>query len=285
MSILVDHNYRRCEVKIPGDRTKRITEADLAASAIPAIIAETAASVREKFMEEARHTKCKELYLHNRVRRNMVEAVFENAVNHASHAGDDIDMSAAADYLENYGSGGVWEETLFGRQTREIRLRNFKIFVGEDSVGIAFTYKGFRHLELEKVNKAVLDAIILVDAAHGMIDLALDPILLELDSFYLSQEIFFSTLPYLIDPFVAEYQGIVKVNAKCDRCTVNFYLSDTVKAFITFFRDRMPWDIPAPPTDPESLRAECVKKESPFTIVGLSKSDRRFLKNYQSTNP
>jgi hypothetical protein len=100
MSILVDHNYRRCEVKKPGDRIKRITEADLAASAIPAIIAETAASVREKFMEEARHTKCKELYLHNRVRRNMVEAVFENAVNQASHAGDDIDMSEAADYLE-----------------------------------------------------------------------------------------------------------------------------------------------------------------------------------------
>lgn len=285
MSILVDYDYRRCQVDIPGDRKKRITEADLGVSAVPAIIAETAVSVREKFMEEAKHEKCKELYLHNRIRRHMIEAVLENALRRVSHEGDDMDMRAAADYLTDYGCGGVWDDAHFGIESRDIRLQNFRIYVREDSLGIALTYKGFQHMAFDRVNRAVLDAILLVDAAHGMIDRALDPIILELDSFYLSQEIFFSTLPYLIDPFVVEYQGVVKVNAKCDRCTVNFYLSDTEKAFITFFRDRMPWDIPAPPTDPQSLRAECAKKESPFTIVGLSKSDRRYLKNYQSPNP
>ena len=135
------------------------------------------------------------------------------------------------------------------------------------------------------MTNAKLYALFLVDAAHRLIDLAVEPIILELDSFYLSQEIYFSALPYIIDPFVAQYAGVVKVTSRGNRCTVNFYLSDTEKAFITFFRDRMPWDIPAAPTDPESLRAECAKKESPFTIVGLSKSDRRFLKNYQSPNP
>ena len=285
MSIFIDHTIRHCQVDVPDSRKKRITEADLAASVIPAIIAETAVSVREKFMEEARHEKCKELYLHNRIRRHMVKAVLENAVRQVSHVGDDMDMRAAADYLTDYGCGGVWDDTHFGIESREVHLQNFRIHIGEGSVGIALTYNGFQHMAFDRVNRTVLDAILLVDAAHGMIDRALDPIILELDSFYLSQEIFFSTLPYLIDPFVSEYQGIVKVNTKCDRCTVNFYLSDTEKAFITFFRDRLPWDIPAAPTDPESLRAECAKKESPFTIVGLSKSDRRFLKNYQSPNP
>lgn len=44
-------------------------------------------------------------------------------------------------------------------------------------------------------------------------------------------------------------------------------------------------NIPAAPTDPESLRAECAKEESPFTVAVLSKSDRRFLKSYQFSNP
>lgn len=285
MSILLDYNYRKEQVNIPEDQIKRITEADVRASEIPSIIEEAAQVIRERFLEEAGHVKSKDYSLHSRVKRQMVELVVDMAMTRASREDDNPRAVVNVDYLSRYGCGGVWKEVFFGEVSWKVYLQRFKVLARRDYIEIGMSYDGFEHMAYTHMTNAKLYALFLVDAAHRLIDLAVEPIILELDSFYLSQEIYFSALPYIIDPFVAQYAGVVKVTSRGNRCTVNFYLSDTEKAFITFFRDRMPWDIPAAPTDPESLRAECAKKESPFTIVGLSKSDRRFLKNYQSPNP
>ena len=77
---------------------------------------------------------------------------------------------------------------------------------------------------------------------------------------------------------ISKYQGKTRISQKGNRITVNFYLSDSEKAFITFFRDNMPWNIPDPPENSESLRMICSQKNSPFIIVSLSKQDRRYLK-------
>ena len=50
------------------------------------------------------------------------------------------------------------------------------------------------------------------------------------------------------------------------------------KAVITLFQEQMPWTLPDPPTDPQSLRKTCQEEGSPFFIVSLSKRDRRNLK-------
>ena len=285
MSILLDYNYRKEQVNIPEDQIRRITEADVAASEIPSIIAEAAQIIRERFMEEARHVKSKDYFMHSRVKRHMVEQVVDMAMTRASREDDEPHAVVNVDYLSGYGCGGVWKEVFFGEVSWKVYLQRFKVLARRDYIEIGMSYDGFEHMAYTHMTNAKLYALFLVDAAHRLIDLAVEPIILELDSFYLSQEIYFSALPYIIDPFVSKYQGITRVCSKGNRCTVNFYLSDTEKAFITFFRDSLPWDIPAAPTDPESLRAECAKEESPFTVAVLSKSDRRFLKNYQSPNP
>lgn len=283
MSILLDYHYQKKQVDIPAEQIRRLSEADVRASEIPSIIEEAAQVIRERFLEEASHVKSKDYNLHSRVKRQMVELVVDMAMTRASREDDNPRAVVNVDYLSRYGCGGVWKEVFFGEVSWRVYLQRFKVLARRDYIEIGASYDGFEHMAYTHITNAKLDALLLVDAAHNLIDLAIAPIILELDSFYLSQEIYFSALPYMIDPFVAQYQGIVKVTGKGNRCTVNFYLSDTEKAFITFFRDRLPWDIPAAPTDPESLRAECAKEESPFTIVGLSKCDRRYLRNYQSS--
>lgn len=285
MSIFMDYYHTTDQVHIPENQIKRISEGEVAASAIPSIIADAAQTIRERFMEEARHVKSKDYFLHRRLERHMVELVMDLAIKSVSREDDEPHAEVDIDYLSCYGCGGVWKNVFYGEEYWKIYLQRFKVVARNDYIEVGSSYNGFEHMVYTHITNAKLDALLLVDAAHGLIDDAIASILLELDSFYLSQEIYFSAVPYMIDPFVSKYQGITKVNSKGNRCTVNFYLSDTEKAFITFFRDCLPWDIPDAPIDPESLRAECAKKGSPFTIVGLSKSDRRYLRNYQSPNP
>ena len=49
------------------------------------------------------------------------------------------------------------------------------------------------------------------------------------------------------------------------------------KAVITLFQEQMPWTLPDPPTDPQTLRKTCQEEGSPFFIVSLSKRDHRNL--------
>ena len=51
------------------------------------------------------------------------------------------------------------------------------------------------------------------------------------------------------------------------------------KAVITLFQEQMPWTLPDPPTDPQSLRKTCQEEGSPFFIVTLGKRDRKRLKS------
>jgi len=93
-----------------------------------------------------------------------------------------------------------------------------------------------------------------------------------------AQEIYLNYAGIVADSMTSQYKGQSRVSHKGNRTTLHFYLSDMEKAVITFFQEQMPWTLPDPPTDPQSLRKTCQEEGSPFFIVSLSKRDHRNLK-------
>lgn len=123
-----------------------------------------------------------------------------------------------------------------------------------------------------------LKAILLLDAARDVMLRMLEKLLLEIRSILHAQEIYLNYAGIVAETMTGLYQGKTRVSHKGNRTTLHFYLSDTEKAVITFFQEQMPWTLPDPPTDPQSLRMTCQEEGSPFFIVSLSKRDRRNLK-------
>ena len=108
-------------------------------------------------------------------------------------------------------------------------------------------------------------------------DEEIQKLMLEIKSLRQAQEIYLDYAGIVAETMTGLYQGKTRVSHKGNRTTLHFYLSDTEKAVITFFQEKMPWSMPEPPTDPESLRKACQEEGSPFFIVSLSKRDRRNL--------
>jgi hypothetical protein len=103
-------------------------------------------------------------------------------------------------------------------------------------------------------------------------------LLLEIKSLLQAQEIYLNYAAIVADTLTSQYQGQKRVSHKGNRTTLHFYLSDTEKAVLTLFQEKMPWTLPDPPTDPQSLRKTCQEEGSPFFIVTLGKRDRKRLK-------
>ena len=106
-------------------------------------------------------------------------------------------------------------------------------------------------------------------------------LLLETKSLLQAQEVYLNYAGMVADAMTGQYQGKTRISHKGNRTSIHFYLSDTDKAVISFFQEKMPWTLPDPPTDPESLRKTCQEEGSPFFIASLSKCDRRILKSYE----
>lgn len=131
---------------------------------------------------------------------------------------------------------------------------------------------------LEYEDTSYLRPILLLDASSGALLEMIQKLLLEIKSFLRAQEIYLDYAGIVAETMTGLYQGKTRVSHKGNRTTLHFYLSDTEKAVITFFQEQMPWTLPDPPTDPQSLRKTCQEARSPFIIVSLSKRDRRNLK-------
>ena len=123
-----------------------------------------------------------------------------------------------------------------------------------------------------------LKPILLLDASSDVLIDKTQKLLLEIKSLLQAQEIYLNYASIVAETLTSQYQGQTRVSHKGNRTTVHFYLSDTEKAVLTLFQEKMPWTLPDPPTDPQSLRKTCQEEGSPFFIVTLGKRDRKRLK-------
>ena len=180
--------------------------------------------------------------------------------------------------LSRYAVGPIIEHRYFGVST-EIPLNLFSANVTGGCLTVTFD-TGFSHISRRYTDLTTIHVmgVLLVDAARDLLMEQRDSIALEVESIQKAQKIYQEYAALAAASLVSKYQGKTRISQKGNRITVNFYLSDSEKAFITFFRDNMPWNIPDSPENPESLRMICSQKNSPFIIVSLSKQDRRYLK-------
>jgi hypothetical protein len=180
--------------------------------------------------------------------------------------------------LSRYAVGPIIEHRYFGVST-EIPLNLFSANVTGGCLTVTFD-TGFSHISRRYTDLTTIHVmgVLLVDAARDLLVEQRDSIALEVESIQKAQKIYQEYAALAAASLISKYQGKTRISQKGNRITVNFYLSDSEKAFITFFRDNMPWNIPDPPENPESLRMICSQKNSPFIIVSLSKQDRRYLK-------
>jgi hypothetical protein len=123
-----------------------------------------------------------------------------------------------------------------------------------------------------------LKPILLLDASSDVLLEMIQKLLLEIKSLLQAQEIYLNYAGIVAETLTSQYQGQTRVSHKGNRTTLHFYLSDTEKAVLTLFQEKMPWTLPDPPTDPQSLRKTCQEEGSPFFIVTLGKRDRKRLK-------
>lgn len=216
-------------------------------------------------------------YLERKMYEEAVSRILDRARSLKNVKGaSSMDYMEVVDALRPYATCIRHEKTPLDKYVY-IFLRNLLIFVcpnhrrvlilGENGNPI-FTYEDTSYLR----------PILLLDASSDLLLDKIQKLMLEIKSLRQAQEIYLDYAGSVAETMTGLYQGKTRVSHKGNRTTLHFDLSDTEKAVITFFQEQMPWTLPDPPTDPQSLRKTCQEEGSPFFIVSLSKRDRRNLK-------
>lgn len=188
-----------------------------------------------------------------------------------------MDYKEVVDILRPYSTTIRYEEYHRGTVVYII-LQELRVIVNSNDNRVMIV-DDYRRKILEYEDTSYLRPILLLDASSGALLEMIQKLLLEIKSFLQAQEIYLNYAGIVADSMTSQYKGQSRVSHKGNRTTLHFYLSDTEKAVITFFQKKMPWTLPDPPTDPESLRNACQEDGSPYFIVPLSKCDRRRLKS------
>lgn len=216
-------------------------------------------------------------YLERKLYEEAVSRILDRARSLKNVKGaSSMDYMEVVDALRPYATCIRHEKTPLDKYVY-IFLRNLLIFIcpshsrvlilGENGYPI-FTYEDTSYIR----------PILLLDASSDLLLDKIQKLMLEIKSLRQAQEIYLNYAGIVADSMTSQYKGQSRVSHKGNRTTLHFYLSDTEKAVITFFQEQMPWTLPDPPTDPQSLRKTCQEEGSPFFIVSLSKRDRRNLK-------
>ena len=217
-------------------------------------------------------------YLERKLYEEAVSRILDRARSLKNVKGaSSMDYMEVVDALRPYATCIRHEKTPLDKYVY-IFLRNLLIFIcpshsrvlilGENGYPI-FTYEDTSYIR----------PILLLDASSDLLLDKIQKLMLEIKSLRQAQEIYLNYAGIVADSMTSQYKGQSRVSHKGNRTTLHFYLSDTEKAVITFFQKKMPWTLPDPPTDPESLRNACQEDGSPYFIVPLSKYDRRRLKS------
>ena len=279
--ILIGDNpeFQAREIIVPPENKRTISQQQVVDSGLPELIAAVSEEVRKRYIASVSDSMTYEPYISEFIYKDLVLKTLENYIILIKMADcQEMVEEKVVENLSQYAVGPIIEHRYFGVST-EIPLNLFSVNVTGDQLTVTF-YTGFSQMSRRYTGPTTTHVmcVLLVDAAKDLLLLQRESITLEVASIQKAQGIYQEYAALAAASLVSKYQGKTRISQKGNRITVNFYLSDSKKAFITFFRDNMPWNIPDPPENPESLRMICSQKNSPFIIVSLSKQDRRYLK-------
>lgn len=279
--ILIGDNpeFQAREIIVPPENKRTISQQQVVDSGLPELIAAVSEEVRKRYITSVSDSMTYEPYISEFIYKDLVLKTLENYISLIKMADcQEMVEEKVVENLSRYAVGPIIEHRYFGVST-EIPLNLFSANVTGGCLTVTFD-TGFSHISRRYTDLTTIHVmgVLLVDAARDLLMEQRDSIALEVESIQKAQKIYQEYAALAAASLVSKYQGKTRISQKGNRITVNFYLSDSEKAFITFFRDNMPWNIPDPPENPESLRMICSQKNSPFIIVSLSKQDRRYLK-------
>ena len=251
---------------------------EVRSSGIMEIMTEVFSELRKEYLEVPLTTDTYvPPYLERKLYEEAVSRILDRARSLKNVKGaSSMDYMEVVDALRPYATCIRHEKTPLDKYVY-IFLRNLLIFIcpshrrvlilGENGNPI-FTYEDTSYIR----------PILLLDASSDLLLDKIQKLMLEIKSLRQAQEIYLHYAGIVAETMTGLYQGKTRVSHKGNRTTLHFYLSDTEKAVITFFQEQMPWTLPDPPTDPQSLRKTCQEEGSPFFMVSISKRDRRNLK-------
>ena len=279
--ILIGDNpeFQAREIIVPPENKRTISQQQVVDSGLPELIAAVSEEVRKRYIASVSDSMTYEPYISEFIYKDLVLKTLENYISLIKMADcQEMVEEKVVENLSRYAVGPIIEHRYFGVST-EIPLNLFSANVTGGCLTVTFD-TGFSHISRRYTDLTTIHVmgVLLVDAARDLLMEQRDSIALEVESIQKAQKIYQEYAVLAAASLASKYQGKTRISQKGNRITVNFYLSDSEKAFITFFRDNMPWNIPDPPENPESLRMICSQKNSPFIIVSLSKQDCRYLK-------
>ena len=274
-----DSEFQAREIIIPPENKRTMSQQEVVSSGLPELIAAVSEEVRKRYIASVSDSMTYEPYISEFIYKDLVLKTLENYISLIKMADyQEMVEEKVVENLSRYAVGPIIEHRYFGVST-EIPLNLFSANVTGGCLTVTFD-TGFSHISRRYTDLTTIHVmgVLLVDAARDLLMEQRESITLEVASIQKAQGIYQEYAALAAASLISKYQGKTRISQKGNRITVNFYLSDSEKAFITFFRDNMPWNIPDPPENPESLRMICSQKNSPFIIVSLSKQDRRYLK-------
>ena len=279
--ILIGDNpeFQAREIIVPPENKRTISQQQVVDSGLPELIAAVSEEVRKRYIASVSDSITYEPYISEFIYKDLVLKTLENYISLIKMADcQEMVEEKVVENLSRYAVGPIIEHRYFGVST-EIPLNLFSANVTGGCLTVTFD-TGFSHISRRYTDLTTIHVmgVLLVDAARDLLMEQRDSIALEVESIQKAQKIYQEYAALAAASLASKYQGKTRISQKGNRITVNFYLSDSEKAFITFFRDNMPWNIPDSPENPESLRMICSQKNSPFIIVSLSKQDCRYLK-------
>ena len=247
-------------------------------SGIMEIMTEVFSELRKEYLEGPLTTDTYRPLLEREVYEKAVSKILDRSRPlKDAKAMSSMDYKEVVDILRPYSTTIRYEEYHRGTVVYII-LQELRVIVNSNDNRVMIV-DDYRRKILEYEDTSYLRPILLLDASSGALLEMIQKLLLEIKSFLQAQEIYLNYAGIVADSMTSQYKGQSRVSHKGNRTTLHFYLSDTEKAVITFFQKKMPWTLPDPPTDPESLRNACQEDGSPYFIVPLSKYDRRRLKS------
>lgn len=251
---------------------------EVRSSGIMEIMTEVFSELRKEYLEGPLTTDTYRPLLEREVYEKAVSKILDRSRPlKDAKAMSSMDYKEVVDILRPYSTTIRSEEYHWGTVVYII-LQELQVLVNSNGNRVMIVDDHRRKI-LEYEDTSYLRPILLLDASSGALLEMIQKLLLEIKSFLQAQEIYLNYAGIVADSMTSQYKGQSRVSHKGNRTTLHFYLSDTEKAVITFFQKKMPWTLPDPPTDPQSLRKTCQEDGSPYFIVPLSKYDRRRLKS------
>lgn len=269
------------EETFPEIQVQSLGQEEIFSSGIMEVIADVGRQLHQEYIDVPPTTDTYRPFLESELYEKAVSRILDSAKSLDGVKGEsNMNYEAVIGSLRPYATGIQTEEYPYGAYGTVcyIFLRKLTVLVLADDIRVQTINDQGRTIYSYE-DTSYLKAILLLDAARDELMVMLQKLLLEIKSMLSAQEIYLNYARIVADTMTGSYQGKTRVSHKGNRTTLHFYLSDTEKAVITFFQKQMPWTMPEPPTDPDSLRKTCQEVGSPFFIVSLGKRDRNRLKS------